>query len=150
MPRTPEGRRVRSMTLSIASPSQAGGSDGYINQPFIVADDIRVIGAELIAEALISDAMTNADASLQVIAEMSRAPIASQPGSIIRVDVQTIWNGVICVASPTRAQEFVMFPEGYGMDFDEGEFINIGVGYESNSGEVSRAFATGIIYYVER
>jgi len=43
-----------------------------------------------------------------------------------------------------------MFPEGYGIDLDEGETLNLNAVYANSMANTHRVTGWAIIYYVER
>lgn len=155
MARVPEGSRIRTKFLggaqngkiTIAATASYGPA---VVDEWIVQDDIKIVGVEMINEIDMADAISNADFEMQCIFELSRAGTIERDSIIASCQNEMCWNGIISVGGEPRKEVVIMFPQGYGIEIDEGEVINL-VAYASGvkAGD-SYVFASAIIYYVER
>lgn len=155
MARVPVGKRVRTKFLG-------GGVHGKITlattvessglvEEWVVQDDIKIIGVQVGIEFDVEDAHTNTDTKIMGIVELSRAAAIEKESRILAVESQHIWNGVLSVAGDLRKQICVTFPEGCGIEVDEGETVNLlHYGYHLGAGGNLYMYATGLVYYVER
>lgn len=119
-------------------------------EEWTVQDNITIIGAEVVIEADVQDANSNADGEHKGIVEVTRAATIERDGGIVSVQQQNVWNGIIHIGGGLRTTERVMFPEGYGIDVDEGEKVNLCAYFNNTAvgGDLSW-FASARIYYVE-
>lgn len=113
--------------------------------------DITIIGIQMIAFAAPEVAQLAEVGGVCAITEVSKAGAAEVDGSLGNVrargiwsaagDSGNIWNGVV-----------YMFPEGYGMDIDDGETINIFTAGRSYQAALDTMDASHeiCIYYVDR
>lgn len=148
MARTPDTRRVRSKWLQATTASIAAGQDAVIDS-HTFQDDVRVIGCQVSAISIVTDAQLNADGRMHSYAELSKQGIQGRDGSILKVDSMAGWTGILSVGEIAKRED-IMFPEGYGIDFDDGETIYLH-GYLENIGAVvGVALVEAIVYYVER
>lgn len=146
--RTPEIKRVRSLFLSASTLPGTVTNDSAVTHMW--EDDVKVIGVLIINEIYLVDGNTNEDEDHQLITEVSRSAIWAQNGCLARKELQAHWNGVIYIGGATRGELLVMFPEGHGIDFDEGEYINMLYSHQITATVDSKSFHNAIVYYVER
>lgn len=146
--KTPEGKRVRRVFMSASTPSGVVTNDDVVTHQW--EDDVRVIGVSIIHEAYIVDANMNEDEQVQLITEVTASGQWAQPGCLFRAELQAIWTGVIHSGDATRRETHIMFPEGYGVDFDEHEFINMMYSFQKVCTVANYSFHNAIVYYVER
>lgn len=152
MARVPENKRIRSHVM--------GGSetlattvdfDGTIDS-YCFQDDVKLIGFSIHTEFLVTDAHTNADGQINSFVELTRSANRSQDGSIGLITMEKAWNAAIVVGNDDNRKDcYVMFPDGCGYEFDEGEYVNLlglleWVGAGGNVG----FYANVVLYWVER
>jgi len=120
---------------------------------WLVDEDIRIIGVDLDTEFLES-ATALEESMFSVNNQLCRGGkenegIVAQNNLIFFFMVETAGAGM---CGDVRKQNHIMFPEGYGIDIDEGEYLNIhAYGECSAIGSMTPAiFATALVYYVER
>jgi len=130
----------------------AVSGDGYLGvvDDWFPQDNIRILGIEISGEIGVDDTASNTDGDGRCIFEISRAGAIERPGCLIFVELNTVWNGILCIGGEIRKQNIVIFPSGYGVDIDAGEGLNLTY-YAAFTGNVPRSFwGKAIIYYVER
>lgn len=150
MPRLAEGKRIRSIQFGADLSITSGVTYDQVAATHVFQDDVTIVGAEIMLEFLISDALSNTDGTVNGIAELSRQGQRAQPGTIGWCVIHTTWNGVICIGGETRKSEVIMFPDGMGVEVDEGEGVNA-LGFLTYTGTGScPAYINIIVYYVER
>lgn len=129
-----------------------------INQ-WTTQDDIRVIGVHLSVASHLGSTPAMQEGLFWSQAEISRNGKSYQDGILIRVHCKLYYWTEIVIADQlagshgdTDRQELVMFPDGHGVDLDDGETL-----YLHERGEVfimsagsPQMSALAIIYYVER
>ena len=149
--RTPDGKRIKTLYISGAAVLAHGEvSDVNAAGSHTFQDDVRVIGAEVTAEALLTDVAINADGQFQHIATVSKHGDRANPGDMVAIENQGIWHGIFYAGTPTRRSIVVMFPEGYGVDYDDGETINLHHYCVNETNTTVNFYENAIIYYVER
>jgi hypothetical protein len=151
--RLPEGKRVRTIDMGYAAVlvTSTVVLDG-VGVSHVFQDDVTIIGYQLAHEWLVDDTDSNTDGSINSILELSRQGQRSQPGLMGRIHQHSVWNAAIVIGNgDLRKQQLYMFPEGYGIEVDEGEGINLlyFLEYIGGGGPVS-TYGNAIIYYVER
>ena len=152
--RLPEGKRVRTVTLGHvleAVVTEVPTDKTLVTEVF--QDDVTIIGALLATEWLITDAMANADGDLNSYVILTRAATRAQKTSdILMCNTQKVWTAAIVIGNGDNRKEVtIMFPEGMGIEVDEGEAINILAFLEwTGAGGNSAFYANAILYYVER
>ena len=145
--RTPDTRRVRSLTLSLTQEVTAGVIIGQVSHTF--QDDVRVIGVQMSAISIVTDAQLNADGRMHVKSEASKHGAFGQPGAILEAECFAGWTAAIAIGELDKREDN-MFPEGYGMDFDDGEAIYLHGMLESIGASAGYSEHQAIVYYVER
>lgn len=113
-------------------------------------DDITIIGGEIFVSAEIPDASINADGFLSGFADLSRVGIPLQDSSLLFANIVARWSGIFSVNSPLCKDMIIMFPNGYGVDMDNGETIYLNGGNMNNTVAILTCYYRALIYYVER
>lgn len=149
MARTPDSRRIRTLWLQATQNVLAADTFDNAGDSYTFQDDIRVIGCQVSAISIISDAQMNADGRTHVYTEVSKHGTQGQSGSILKTDCMGGWTGVFSIGDNCK-RESIMFPEGYGIDFDDGETIYMHGFLESIGAVDGSGLCEAIIYYVER
>lgn len=116
---------------------------------WIVQHNITVIGCELIAEIDMTDSLSNADYESQLIIELTRAGTIEQDSCISSLQLEICFNGVVSIGGDLRKTLVMMFPEGYGVDVDEGEILNLVAYFSFVSAGAPHSYGSCIVYYVE-
>jgi len=147
MPRTPDSRRVRSITLTAWQANIAAGTETAM-ATHTFQDDVRVIGAQVSAISTITDAQLNADGRVHTKSEVSKQGAMGMPGAILVAEAFAGWTAAILIGEMTK-RENIIFPEGYGLDFDDGETIYLHAFIEV-VGVDGHSVHEAIVYYVER
>lgn len=153
---TPDGKKVKTHFMSWSLTGTAGladtldGADEYIFQ-----DDVRVIGCQVRAWNV---PLAELDSGrIEAKAEVSRIGKWFSDGRILEAVSYQEGRSVTVAAGSTEtlqgpyteAKE-IMFPEGYGIDFNEGDAIYLNA-YWFNSMANDHVFeAQATIYFVER
>lgn len=152
MARTPVGKRVRSIYLAGGAIGIIAGATEDKNAAGIHLwdEDVTVIGVAVTCEALITDAAMNADADLEHIAEVSRAADRGIAGGIAKVEARSGWTAAIVTGGEATKTIVVMFPAGYGVDFDDGESIYMNHYVNNGSTVTLNFYENATVYYVER
>jgi len=148
--RTPEGKRIRTaMGGGTAELVTAVAYDGVLGTETF-EDDVRIIGYYLRNVAMITDAMTNTDTVIHAYIELSKSGSRADNG-FGRLPITYIWNGLFSIGGTYDAFATVMFPEGMGIDVNEGETINL-LGFAEYVGAGGNLDLWGeyILFYVER
>lgn len=147
--RVPVGKRVKSIWLKGSEDFAAAGSIDEIITSHIWEQDITIIGIEIHVDWGVHDAHLNADGEFQSQVCVTPQSNGNLPGVLARVHQTCCWTAAILAGLPF-AQHTVMFPEGHGKEFDEGEGLNIHV-FATTTSLVAVTFsARAIIFYVER
>jgi len=113
-------------------------------------DDVRVIGCCLEVNAMVTDAMMNADGRVHAMTEISKAGAKASPGMMMRIGTMSGWTAAITLGGDLDKHQLLMFPEGMGMDFDDGETINMFSTLESVGAVEAHSLHNATIFYVER
>lgn len=150
MARTPEGRRVKSVVLGGLQDLATGIELDEVAMSYQFLDDVRIIGLEISCVAEPDDAASNSDGRLHLYAEVSRSSLRGRPGSLGIAYTFAVWNALIAMGSFTE-HLVAMFPEGYGIDIDEGEHVNLlaYAHYTGGAGPI-KVYENAVLYYVER
>lgn len=148
-----EKKRVRTIQLGWAQTlATSVGFDGTAAF-HTFQDDVTLIGFEILGEFAPLDAHANADGAYNGWFELSRQAYRAMPGSIGILALHCVWTATIVIGGNGNRKELgpVFFPEGYGIEIDEGESVNflafleyIGAGGDLN------AYGNALLYYVER
>jgi len=147
--RVPEAKRVRSAIAYLTLPAPTGvPADAQF--ALVFQDDVKIIGVELTGRWSVDDTLSNTDGAVVSLLELTRAATMLQPACIARVDQSLTWNGILCIGGDLTKEVVIMFPDGTGVEVDEGEYVNL-LAHVEYVGSGSAPFdATAIIYYVER
>lgn len=159
MARTIESKRVKSKFMTYNADLASGSDAGYAAYAtWLVDDDIRVIGFQIKAAMNLSGAPAMQEGQGRVMIELSRGGIGAYDAILgVAIAVAQYWTEIVvaqqCAGSFGELTDCqaIMFPEGNGVDIDEGEYLYL-LGNASNyiiagdlewSGEIH-------VYYVER
>ncbi len=143
MARTNQGKRVKTKTYMNHSPCDGTLENGVLE--WQVPDDIRVIGTQLVAEHSDASGARLAEISLKGTwgTDVDTADIEQETDAkILNYALHNNYGAdhVQCIHST------IFYPEGYGVDVDEGEYIYVH--------QFGTAAGTGMtratIFYVER
>lgn len=149
--RLAEGKRVRTTMFGGNYLQPHGESEARLGiNSHIFQDDVTIIGVTLAHEILVTDVALNADAQLEITSEVSRQGRMYLDGLLIHFEGQAMWTAGIAVFQNIRGQVSVMFPEGHGIEVDEGEGVNLHLGFNNGATVDLSAFALVTLYYVER
>ena len=158
MRRVPSAQRIRTKYLGGAVDGEDLMANGVPYGPkvrleWVVQDDIKVVGLEIINEINALDAHRNADFHCQMITELSRGGVLERDGSLGCCQLEFGWTATIALGGGNggqRNQLCIMFPQGYGVEIDEGEVLNM-LKYASYiGGSDVLTYSSVIVYYVER
>lgn len=147
----PKNKRVRTKFLGGAVNGEM--TDAFaigVLEEWVVQDDIVIIGAEVIVELDMRDAILNADYEGQCIVELSRAGLIERDGCIVSVQAEVAWTAAIQTGGNGRVMQVVMFPEGYGIPVDAGERVNLLSYFSKVAAATATAYGSAIVYYVEQ
>ena len=155
MTRTPEAKRVKTIYMYYSQMTDAAGAVWHrAADQHVFQEDVRLIGFWLGAEAH-TETGHWADGYVETICELSRVAIERSDGALADLWALLDSKSVALdtnIAGRPFVNASVMFPEGYGVDFDDGEAIYLncltdcagwGVGEGVHITEV-------ILYVVER
>ena len=155
--KTPQGKRVRSDLLTFSADPAAAASEAVIGADiFIAPDDIRIIGLHMGAEVLAlangwDSGKCNIAMYLSRVAQWMHEMSLMHVMAIVQCYEATVGAGVTeTVLGPAYTEQEQMFPEGYGIDLDEGETLNLNAVYANSMANPHRVTGWAIIYYVER
>lgn len=146
--RTPDSRRVKTLWLQGTVPTVAAGVE-TVTTSHTFQDDVRVIGCHVEANSIVTDAQLNADGRMHTQGEVSKHGVQGHDGALLRAQVFAGWTAAIAIGN-LLASEQVVFPEGYGVDFDDGETIYLHGQLENIGAVTGVGLVVAIIYYVER
>ncbi|MBA7711086.1 hypothetical protein ES703_120038 [subsurface metagenome] len=150
-PSTAQGKRIKTIVMGADTTLATTVVSDIVAATHQWADDVRLIGFELGIEFNVQDVHVNADGKCNGYCELSRSAVRSQPGALGRQETLAAWSAAVVVPSEIRKNKTVIFPEGYGFDFDEGDYINLLQFLEwVGAGGDIHGFAEAILYYVER
>jgi len=154
---TPQGKRIRSKLLTFTADPAAAASESVPGAAiFIAPDDVRVIGCHMGAEVLAlangwDSGKCNIAMYLSRIAQWMHEASFMHIMSIVQCYEATVGAGVTeTVLGPAYTEREQWFPEGHGIDLDEGESINMNVVYANSMANPHRVTGWAILYYVER
>lgn len=145
------GKRIKTLVMGSIESIATGVAQDKVCDSHTWDEDVTVIGFDLAAIAEPLDADANADGLLHVYMELSRSGTRAQPGILGRVSIGTLWTAAITIGAEIERRNTVMFPVGYGMDFNESSVINVNAlfSYIGGAGPIPM-YAECIVYYVER
>lgn len=145
--RTPEGRRVR--VAGIPEQVLVSGGSGILetNLTYEFEDDVRIIGTDIQIECYLSDPALNADGNANIISSINRAN-----QKLNELTMCGGWTAVLYYGDLGRKSRMIMFPEGYGVDVDEGEGITqyFWTQMVSSAPASFGLYCRGYLFYVER
>jgi hypothetical protein len=156
MSRTPEGKRVKTIVMA-GSVEMANGEANQQNalDTHVWQEDVRVIGIEAYAELYALNAMDSGN--IQALTEVSRVGSWGQDGRLLEAACIIIGTSITVGVGVTEVAigdsikvERMFFPEGHGVDFDDGEAIYINALDNNNMANDQRGWHGATIYYVER
>jgi len=114
-------------------------------------DKIRIIGCLVNMEMDVKAPNFALACECKGMVELTRAGRIERDGSICRAEMQTIWaTTVVNTGFDSRKQIVVMFPEGYGIDVDSAEMLNLCAYFYKSTNQDFVFFGSATIYYVER
>jgi len=145
-----ESKRIRTIVMGGSVNVATTVSEDIVLASHVFQDDVTVIGYDLAVIPIITDTMSNADGQLHGRGELSRQGQRSQPGSLGMLQLHLVWNAAIVIGGKNPVQMTRMFPEGYGVEIDEGEGLNILTLVEWTGGATLAWWVDATIYYVER
>jgi len=131
------------------SPTATAGTQKLTSE-YVFQYDVRLVGVICEAVAIITDAQLNADGRDHVYTEVTRAGSTGKDGIILRAEVMSGWTAAIVVGDGYTAQEQLFFPEGMGIDFDEGETINLFCNIEAVGAVAGIGLGNATLYFVKR
>jgi len=118
---------------------------------YVFQDDVTIIGFYVSNVAIINDAHSNADGMIHATIELSRQGVRGQPGIIGRASIHAVWNAILGLTGELWQRQTVMFPDGCGIEVDEGEGVNLlGLAEYVGAGGDLSWWGEFILYYVER
>lgn len=149
---TIKSKRVRTELIQGEVHDILAATGGWFNSDavWISQGDVTVIGCSMLIEAHWTGA-PGAGKLGETKAELSRVGKPNQPGVIMRYGT-LVDNWAVGMTSWGFKTRDMFFPEGYGIDVDEGEALHLNV-YILTDEDTSpnwRGFAEAIIFYVER
>ena len=153
---TVKNRRIKSVHLSHSVVATAGESvmipsaDSWIPQ-----EDITIIGCEIVGEAI---GLNEFDSGyLSGHHELSRIAKEDEPGVILQcysfIQAREVLVGINLtqVIQGNNFQHLIMFfPEGYGVDIDEGEPIYLNVTRDNTMANDHSIATNVVVWYVDR
>jgi len=144
MARTPQGKRVKMKTYMNHHPTDGTAEDGVLE--WQVPDDIRIIGSHLVAECSTLGAARLAELSTKGTWGTAVVTANIEEETDAKILNYALHNNYVAAESSQCIHSIVMFPEGYGVDVDEGDYVYVH--------QFGTAAATGMtrvtIFYVER
>jgi len=141
--------RVRSFILyHAASASDAENQAFNVMDTHCAQDDIYIIGIHGMVE--LASSLDEATGEESVTAVVSRSGVANSPGELIcisnvRQEEATAGAHVhdfLCV------HDSIMFPEGCGMELDEGEYLNLIMAWQITKARIVKGWFE--VFYVEK
>lgn len=147
---TPVKKRVKRVYITATvSLTQAAGDEGAVGS-YQFQEDVRIIGWAVRVSAKPEGAKTENEGELYGNAVLSPAvgaeqPILAEQPMIVRYNTSGSPHGNL-----VEHQE-VMFPEGYGLDIDTGEYLYCSIDGTNNLyTEAVAISAVARVFYVER
>lgn len=148
----PETKRVRSVVMPEFGDVLATGvsESNVVERTHIWQDDVVLLGAELECEAMINDAAMNADGMVNIRMMLSPQAGFNDPGYILTAAVLKVWTGLIAIGGgPSRDIQRMFYPAGYGVNYDEGESINLVGIFEWIGIATLTIYGSARLYYVK-
>ena len=154
---TVKNHKVKTTLLSHPSVlTLTGGVEQLYNSADVYAfqDNVTLIGVLLRVAAHPGDVADLDDGRVEAFAEVSRVGKKREDGAIANVFSRL----VVCDASGTVLELgqgghqyiTIMFPPGYGIDFDDGDTIYLNTRYINSTGVDHKCDADCLLYFVER
>jgi len=148
--RTPEKKRIRTAQVPLLAPVAPPGGSQTLTSEYVFQDDVRLIGCEVSAIHICTDAELNADGRCHVYTELTRSSIPGKDQAILKTEVMSGWTAAILAGGELCKRSQLMFPEGHGIDFDENETVTM-IGFAEAVGAVAgNALCEATLYFVER
>jgi len=149
--RLAESKRIRTAIMGCNHDVVTAVATDVVGDAYTFQDDVTIIGYYMRSVCMIEDAMTNTDSIFHGYGALSRSGRRSQPGEFGRCGISGIWNGLFYIGATWDYMKDVIFPEGYGIEVDEGETVNLLVflEYNGDGGDLGW-FNEAILLYVER
>jgi len=153
--RTVDGKRIRHTYLFAEGTCPANDEvlDALI-EAHTWQDDIRLVGWTISDEIILPANASMADKDrVRIAAFLSRGAGQDYDArfDVIHCTQRTqIETGGMMTNERLADHDTVMFPEGYGIDFDTGEAIYLYETIRNDTGQIISTRPTCILYYVER
>jgi len=153
--RTPVSKRVKRRKVGTSTGAVATGVDyNQTVEGYVFQEDITLIGWSAHVEALVQDAHANADGQLNVNVDLSRSGTrGDREAMIAEINMEKCWTAAVVIGNSDNREDHpaTFFPEGYGIDFNEGDVINVnGLVEWIGAGGAMYFWIYFILYYVER
>lgn len=165
MRRTAEGKRVKVQDFYVyVSMDQGPVESTYVSKSWKAQDDYRLIGGQLIASGEVNSAgaYDEGDWQMQCFLTLDGTAVPTERADrVINGDILAL-----CIGEMYHEETFgvgmngdrqgiaqVMFPEGHGIDVDEGEYVYLscqGVNRMGAAAGNMTGLIRGVLYLVER
>lgn len=148
---TTKARKVRAQVLQEGVANLTHATTETTSATWTPQRDVTIIGFELMCNAGLAAAEIAEAGGYEVVAELTQEAAVNGTTALGRVHQSAVWEAG-ADQHDLDTTEVTMFPEGYGVDLDDGESINL-VGSAFNSQAASDAadyYWRCIIYYVDR
>ena len=153
-PSTPDKKKIKYLWLQ--HEDAAVNATPETNEDTIAApDDIRIVGFDLIVRGSIKEAtVIVADGTLDFSATLARGAASALASFLGYVSGRLHADGasILTNINPGSMHMNIMYPEGYGIDLDEGDPLNLYVTNRQTIHVGADAIVLGIaqVFYVER
>ena len=155
---TVKNKRVKTFYIK-RSEVLSAGSNSFGNVPEVLQDDVTIIGVQMFASLSSSNEFDSG--TIYVMGAASRvawnAVSGREDGDILfiesRIDARsvTVGAGVSEVAvGKVVEHELLLFPDGHGIDLDEGDIVYLNWAWANGMANDHGAFIDALVYYVER
>lgn len=148
---TPKGRRVLTKHITVSTGAVVHATTVVAATEFVFQQDVTVIGAELSTTITMSAAALAEVGGYSVLAEVTRAAQASKDSGLLStVSAEKHAAVALAIGVDLAKAERILLPAGYGIDYSEGEPINlIGILTSEQAAEDTlNCHVHAIIYYV--
>lgn len=160
MPRTPITKRVKSLLISRTFDIASGGSeDKNAIAAVLIQDDITVIGCYVEARIRWQASPAFDEGQAYVRCEFSRVGVMTNDGAFLAADARCVYGtelvgatNVAITIGNLKDTQTMFFPEGYGVDIDDGEYLYMnmaGINEIISAGSIT-VFGEITVFYVER
>lgn len=155
---TVKSKRIKTKLMTKGQSIAAAGDEQYLGaDSWVVQEDITIIGLGL--RVSVQDGAFGWDSGrVSALGEISRVAkmfadgvlmgfckhVICREATVGANSTQTVLGG-----QPTEVQ-FIMFPEGYGVDMDDGEVLYLNTDLHNDMANAHHTSINGIVYYVER